>query len=517
MPLDDCTMERMKCAAEAQREAVEEQRREDAVAEGERAEAASRAAEPVAESRPAAPAKQPQPAAEPVVQPRPEGAERRRGAPQAAPLVSGGFGAILHRRDFRLLWSGEFVSLLGDQFFNVALPWLVLQLTGNAFAIGTVVAVTGAPRAVFILIGGALIDRFSPRTVMLYSNIGRMVLVAVLAVITATGLVQLWMLYVFGLLLGLGTALYLPAQSAIIPRLVPASRLQTGNAVIQGTSQLSAFLGPVLAGVLIAFTGQESAGTGTVPQGPGISIALALDAATFLVSAITLWMIKLSPVRRIAPTDGARKGVFRSVGEGLADVWRDKTLRLYFVLIGVVNLALLGPISVGIPVLAATRFSGGAFAYGAILSGLGAGALAGVVAGGALRRPSGRAFAAALLGSVVLLGVGLALLGAVSSTAGAIAAASAIGLAEGYVIVEFITWLQLRTSGEELGRRLSILLFVSVGMAPLSNLIAGSLIQVNATAVMIGAGSLIVLVAVVAAFSPAVWRLSDDGVGAEGG
>ena len=73
------------------------------------------------------------------------------------------------------------MSLLGDQFFLVALPWLVLQLTGDAFAVGAVVAVNAAPRAVFILLGGVLIDRLSPRTVMLYSNIARMVLVAVLA------------------------------------------------------------------------------------------------------------------------------------------------------------------------------------------------------------------------------------------------------------------------------------------------------------------------------------------------
>src|SRR5512140_2240634 len=107
---------------------------------------------------------------------------------EQAPITSSGLGHVFRGRDFRLLWSGQFVSLLGDQFFLVALPWLVLQLTGDAFAVGTVVAVNSAPRAVFILLGGVLIDRFSPRVVMLYSNIARMVLVTVLAVLTATGL-----------------------------------------------------------------------------------------------------------------------------------------------------------------------------------------------------------------------------------------------------------------------------------------------------------------------------------------
>src|SRR5713226_3608991 len=81
-------------------------------------------------------------------------------------------------RNFRLLWIGESISLLGDQFYMIALPWLVLQLTGSALALGTVMALAGIPRAVFMLLGGALVDRFSPRSVMIASNVARLALVA---------------------------------------------------------------------------------------------------------------------------------------------------------------------------------------------------------------------------------------------------------------------------------------------------------------------------------------------------
>jgi hypothetical protein len=403
------------------------------------------------------------------------------------------------------------VSLLGDQFFVVALPWLIIGLTGNALTIGGIIAVGAAPRTIFILVGGVITDRTSPRTVMLYSNIGRMALVAGLALLTMTGLVQLWMLYPFSLLLGLGYALYLPAQSTMIPRLVPDDRLQAGNAIIQGTSQLSLFLGPAVAGVLIAFLGEKGTGAGVVAGARGIGIVFALDAVSFLVSAMTLSRIKLPSKPLGGRRDAGRSGVLQSLLEGLGHVWRDKTLRHYFVLIGLVNLALLGPLSVGIPVLASTRFSGGALAYGGILSGLGAGALAGVAAGGLLRRPQGRSFAAALLFSSALLGVGLAFLGAVPSVGPAVAAGFLIGVAEGYLIVQFITWLQLRTPRDELGRVLSILLFVSVGQAPVSSVIAGALVGLNAPLVMVGAGGLIVLVVVIAAFSPSVWQLGEAG------
>jgi MFS family permease len=417
---------------------------------------------------------------------------------------------ILRSRDFRLLWGGQFVSLLAEQFFLVALPWLVLQLTGDVFALGTVVAVTAAPRAVFLLLGGALLDRFSPRTVMLYSNLGRMVLVAVLAVLTVSGSVQLWMLYIFALLLGLGYAIYLPAQSAIVPRLVPRERLHAGNAITQGTFQLSRALGPVLAGVLIAFLGTSEIGATAAPDSSGVGIVFGLEAASFLVSAITLTMIALSPLGHEKGRDTRGAGIMRSLGGGFTCVWRDKTLRVYFVLIGLVNLALLGPVSVGLPVLASTRFQdAGALAYGAILSGFGLGALSGVVAGGTLRRPPGRSFPAALLASCALLGVGLALLGALPSAGGSAAAAFLIGLGEGYLTVEFITWLQLRTSRENLGRMMGILLFASLGQAPLSNVIAGALMGFGVPVIMMAAGGFIVLVALIAALSPSVWQMRE--------
>jgi len=79
-------------------------------------------------------------------------------------------GSVLSNRNFRMLWIGEGISLLGDQFCLIALPWLVLSLTGDALAMGTVLATAGIPRALFMLVGGALTDRFTPRRLMINSN-----------------------------------------------------------------------------------------------------------------------------------------------------------------------------------------------------------------------------------------------------------------------------------------------------------------------------------------------------------
>src|SRR5919109_3404928 len=90
------------------------------------------------------------------------------------------FGEVLRNRNFRLLWIGEGVSVLGDHFCMIALPWLVLQLTGDSLAMGTVLALSAAPRALLMLVGGALTDRFSPRALMLASNAARLILVSLL-------------------------------------------------------------------------------------------------------------------------------------------------------------------------------------------------------------------------------------------------------------------------------------------------------------------------------------------------
>ncbi len=90
------------------------------------------------------------------------------------------FFDTLHLRDFRLLWLGESVSLLGDQFYFVALTWLTLQITGSGLALGTVLMLAAIPRAALMLIGGAVTDRVSPRPIMFISNAVRAVLVAAL-------------------------------------------------------------------------------------------------------------------------------------------------------------------------------------------------------------------------------------------------------------------------------------------------------------------------------------------------
>src|SRR5450755_2844101 len=184
-------------------------------------------------------------------------------------------------RNFRLLWIGESISLLGDQFYMIALPWLVLQLTGSALALGTIMALEGIPRALFMLIGGAFVDRFSPRSVMFASNLARLILVALLSVLVLTNNARLEILYLFALAFGFADAFFFPGSSAIVPQLLNDDQLQAGNTFVQGTAQLSGMVGPVVAGGLIAVLGNAATASKGAPGTQGIGIAFVIDTLSF--------------------------------------------------------------------------------------------------------------------------------------------------------------------------------------------------------------------------------------------
>ncbi len=415
------------------------------------------------------------------------------------------FANLLRIRDFRLLWIGQGISSLGDQFYFIALPWLVLQLTGDALAMSTVLALESVPRALFMLIGGALTDRFSSRALMLTSDLLRLVLVMLLTGLVLAGRIEIWMLYVFAISFGLVDAFFYPALNAMLPHLVEQNALQMGNALLQGTSQLAMFAGPVLAGAMIALLdGGAAIGSGVataVHDTVGNGIAFGFDALTFFVSVVTLWMMRSHHTRTATQTAGKGESVLSSLREGLAYVARDPTLRVFFLITAAVTVLINGPFTIGVPVLAETRFPEGAAAFGIIVSALGGGALVGTVIAG-VSRPAPSRLGPTLLLVTGSMGIGLALIGVTPSTMIAAAISLAMGIANGYVVILFTTWLQSRTPAHMLGRMMSLLMFALVGLNPVSTALSGALAKLDATLLFAGAGSLLVVITLVSLLSP---------------
>jgi MFS family permease len=421
--------------------------------------------------------------------------------------------SALKNRDFRLVWLGESVSLLGDQFYMVALPWLTLQLTGSGLALGTVTAAAGIPRAVFMLVGGAITDRFAPRNVMLISNTMRFILTALLTLLVLTHSIQVWMLYVLAVLFGLVDAFFFPAQSAIVPQIVASDQIESGNALTQITAQLSGFVGPALAGLVIASLSgaanmEALAKSGAAPGTKGIGIAFGFDAVTFLVAMIALWLMK-SGIKAVSTQAmaGEQKSLRESIGEGIRIVWNDSILRLLILVTTAINFLFTGPIGVGVPALASKRFVEGAAALGYIMSAFGGGALVGALLAGSLPRPKRIG-----LISVVLIGaagIGLALMGVMNDLPLIVGTSAAMGVTVGYVNVLIISWLQKRTQPELMGRVMSLVMLSSFGLGPLSNTIAGVLVDVNLTLLFVVAGGLLIAVTLLAASNRQMRSLTD--------
>jgi MFS family permease len=368
---------------------------------------------------------------------------------------------VLSSRDFRLLLGGSTVSFLGDQFTLVALPWIVLAVTHDAAALGAVLALQGLPRAALMLVGGAVTDRLSPRQVMLAASIVRGVVTGMLAAMAWTGTVQLWVLLVSSVVFGAVAGIAVPAENSIVPRLVRGADLQAGNSLMMGSSELAGFVGPTIAGVLIGLASSSTAGAAG---------ALAVDAATFVVCAVTLGLIR---ARGTAPADGD-EGILDATLAGLHHLRSDRPLRLLFTALLLVNLLLTGPLMVGIPLLADRRLAEGATAFGILMSAFSGGNLTGFIVAGALPRLGGGRLRVVMVGFVAAFGAGLAGVGIAGNTWVDAALLLALGLGNGFLTVVLITWLQGRTPADMIGRMMSLMMLASTGLVPLSQAVAGA-------------------------------------------
>ena len=401
-------------------------------------------------------------------------------ATDAAAAPRSGPGSMLRPlrlRDFRLLFTGETISLIGDQFHFIALAWLALELTGSGLVLGSVLLVAGLPRMVLVLVGGALADRISPRNVMLVSNALRTGVVALLAILVISGRVELWMLYPFALFFGAVDAFFWPAQGTIVPMLVDEDDLPAANGLTQGSQQLTGLIGPAIAGVFVA-----AVGTGW---------AFGLDAATFAVAALALYLIVGG--RRPATTGGeARPGMLSTIATGVAYAWHDPALRSLLLLSAALNFALSGPITVGLAWMAANKFDGGAGAFGFMLAAFGAGALFGAIVGGSVGRV--RELGWVTVGTSLAIGVGFSFMGVAPSVPAVMLIGALVGVGIGFTNVRIVAWLQARTPETMIGRVMSLVMMGGVVMSPLSLALAGILVDLGAaTPMYFGAGVLVIV------------------------
>lgn len=408
---------------------------------------------------------------------------------------------IFANRNFGLLFCGSSISMLGDQFTLVALPWLVLKLTGDPAALGLVLAAMALPRAIFMLIGGAVVDRMSPRLVLLGARGINALLITLLAALVLFGTIQMWMIYVIALGIGLSTAFAYPAGSSILPQLLPPQQLQSANALVMAMRQLSMFAGPALAGLVIS-AGARGGQTQSFADANGLGLAFGIDATSFLFSLGSLLLIRVHSDFHPKASSG---GVLANVASGIRMVWSDLPLRAFILYVAAVSVFVGGPIQVGLPVLADTRLDLGAASLGILMTANGGGMLLGSFASGIATR-----LMKVRLGLMVLIidsiaGLAVAALALVHSTIGGAFLIAATALLEGIAQIAMISWIQRRVAPEMMGRTMSVLMFTFMGLGPISAAVAGALLKlISLTTLFAGAGLSLTAIALICLGSPAL-------------
>ena len=369
---------------------------------------------------------------------------------------------------------GSAVSLFGDQFYLVALPWVVLQITGSAIAMGTMLMTASIPRAVLMLMGGAIADRLSPRRILLGTAAGRTVVVGAVGALLWFHALRLWALYLLGFAFGVADAFSMPAASAFLPSLLQRDQLVAANSVMQTTAQLTTIVGPAPAGLVIKMR--------------GAAWAFVVDAVSFLFIIAALWTLPDPP----RATAAKKPPMWQSVIEGIRYVGQDSALSSLMLLAAMLNVCIAGPLSVGLAYMAKTRF-GSPAAFGFAVSSLAAGGLFGAVLAGLV---TVRRRGILLLGASAMIGACLASLGFLHSLAASAAALIVMASAAAVTNIHLASWIQGRVDLVVRGRVVSVLMLSATGLQPLSLAAAGVLAAWSLTGMfLIASGTLLAVTA----------------------
>jgi predicted MFS family arabinose efflux permease len=388
------------------------------------------------------------------------------------------------KADVRRLAAGMLLSRTGDQLTLIALLWFVLEVTGSSVAVGLVLLCLGLPPVVTGPLLGRVLDHWSPRRVMIADNLARALLVAAVPVLHWLGWLRLPILAALALANGALTPATDVGVRVVLPRLVGPADLEPANALLSSGDQVSALVGPALAGILVAHFG-----------GPPV---LLLDALSFLLMAALV--APLPDRAAVAPAAAAAA----APGPGLRILLSDRVVRALFGL-ALVYFFAYGPLEAALPLYSRDVLRAGAGGFGLLWAAFGAGALVGLLSVPAVRRirPG-----LALPANALLWGLTLLPLVFVSSLAPAMLALAAGGIVWAPYITIETSLLQRVVPGPLLGWVFGARRAVAAAATPLGAAAGGLLLRTASPATVIGGSALACMLAgILALCSPALRRL----------
>jgi MFS family permease len=389
----------------------------------------------------------------------------------------GGFARLnllspLRHRDFRLLWAGMTVSLLGDGIFLVAMAWQAYDLWNAPAALSILGIGMTVPTIAFLLPAGILSDRLDRRLVMLWADIGRAFVIGTLAVLALTDLLTFWQLVVVVAFYGVGTAFFTPAFEAVVPDVVPAGDLPAANSLDQFVRPIALRLvGPALGGVMVA--------------GFGAGTAFAFDAVSFAASTLAIWSIH-PPRHERSPQSESPVAAMK---EGLRFVARRVWLWGTLLSAAIAYLAFLGPAEVLLPYVVKNELHASAGDLGLVFAAGGVGAVGAAVFMGQRGHPRKDVtimYATWTLATLAVAGYGLA-----TASWQLMIACLLFNALETVGTIVWATIKQRHVPASMLGRVSSLDWLISIGLLPLSfALTAPVTALIGARATLIGAAAI---------------------------
>lgn len=356
----------------------------------------------------------------------------------------------LRIRNYRLFFFGQLVSMTGTWMQSVAQAWLVLRLTGSGVALGVVTALQFMPILLFGVWGGVIADRVDKRRALIATQSAMAAVAAALALVTALGVVELWMVYVAAVALGFANMVDSPTRQAFVTELVGAR--EVANAVGLNSAMFNAarVIGPGAAGALIV--------------GVGIWPAFALNALSFVAVIGGLLAMRPSELFRAAPVARA-KGQVR---EGLRYVWQSDTLRSTLFLVALVGTFALN-FTITMPLMARYVFDSGAGTFGLMTSSMAMGSMVGALVVAARSRPTPRL----LVGAATAFGLLMLAAAAAPTLAVELAVLPFFGAASITFMATANSTLQLHSSADMRGRVMALYVLVFLGSTPIGGPIVG--------------------------------------------
>ncbi len=376
-------------------------------------------------------------------------------------LLSGltrGFHA-LQVRNYRLFWIGQLISQTGSWMQTTAQAWLVLQLTQSPLALGLVITLQFLPVLLLSLIGGVITDRWPKHRLLTITQVAALLQAAVFAALVATGMIQLWHVYVLATIQGIIMAIDNPVRQSFVVELVGREHLINAVALNSMLFNGSRIVGPALAGIMIASASSTL---------NGISLVLAVNAISFVAVLVGLLIMRPSEFSNVPPVVAGKIG--QRLVEGLAYVWHTPSVMLVMIVVAAIGTFGYN-FSVVLPLLSGFVLHTDAAGFGALSAFLGFGSLVGAIATAYMRQVTvGRL----MIGSTAFA----ILLGAVAiSTNYAISGALLIAL--GFAGILFSTsantLLQLNVPDALRGRVMSLYMLLFAGSTPIGGLLIGTL------------------------------------------